>query len=66
MFSHRQVNDTAPRVGQDHHDEQEPAVAVGTTKKSAAMICPTWFAKDVRHVCDGVRRRRIMYFATLD
>jgi hypothetical protein len=29
------------------------------------MISPIWFAKNVRHVCDGGCRRRIMYFATV-
>ena len=28
-------------------------VAVGTTKKSAAASCWAWFARNVRHVCDG-------------
>jgi hypothetical protein len=31
-------------VGEDHQDEQQ-AATVGTMKKSAAMICSTWFAK---------------------
>jgi hypothetical protein len=41
-------------------------VTVGTTKKSAATTCPIWFARNVRHVCDGDGRRRPMYFATVD
>jgi hypothetical protein len=40
-------------------------VALGTTKKSAATICPMWLVKNVRHVCDGGRRRWTMYFATV-
>jgi putative ABC transport system permease protein len=32
-------------------------VTVGTTKKSAATICPMWVARNVRHVCDGDGRR---------
>jgi adenylyl- and sulfurtransferase ThiI len=60
------VNVPTPLVGQDHQDEQEAARTIGTTKKSAAMTCSTWFAKNVRHVCDGGCRRRTMYFATAD
>ena len=30
------------------------------------MIWPTWFARNVRHVCDGGRRRVTMYFVTVD
>jgi hypothetical protein len=41
-------------------------VTVGTTKRSAAMIWPAWFVRNVRHVCDGGRGCRRMYFATVD
>jgi hypothetical protein len=41
MFRHRHTNHATRRVGQDHQDKPETAVEVGTTKKSAAMICPT-------------------------
>ena len=40
-------------------------VAVGTTRKSAAMICPTGFARKVFQVWHGGRRWRGMYFATV-
>ena len=40
-------------------------VAVGTTKKSAAAICWAWFAKKVRHDCNGDAVGRGMYFATV-
>jgi len=31
----------------------------------AAITCPMWFAKNVRHVWDDGRRGRTMYFATV-
>jgi hypothetical protein len=40
-------------------------VTVGTTKKSAAMIWPTWLARTVRHGCEGGLFRRGMNFATV-
>jgi hypothetical protein len=40
-------------------------VGVGTTKKSAAMSCPMWFARNVRPVCEGGCRWRTMYRATV-
>ena len=40
-------------------------VAVGTTKKSAAVIWPIRFVRNVPHVCEGGRRCRGMYFATV-
>jgi hypothetical protein len=49
----------------EHHEDEERHVAVGTTRKSAAMICPTWFARNVFQVWDGGRRWRGMYFATV-
>ena len=66
MIGHRDMHDATPFVGEDHEHEQQGYVAVGTTKKSVAAIWPTWFARNVRHVCDGGRRRLTMYFATVD
>src|SRR5262249_5432732 len=40
-------------------------VAVGTTKKSAAAICVAWFARNVRHNCDGNVVGRAIYLATV-
>ena len=34
--------------------------------RSAAMIWFAWFVRKVRHVCDGGRRCRRMYLATVD
>ena len=40
-------------------------MAVGTTKKSAAINCCAWLVKNVRQVCEGRGRRRTMYVATV-
>jgi hypothetical protein len=34
-------------------------VTVGTVKKSIDAADATWFVRNVRHVCDGGRRRRV-------
>ena len=39
-------------------------VAVGTVKKSSAMISLAWFERNVRQVWDGGPRRLIMYLET--
>ena len=41
-------------------------MAVGTVKKSAAAISPTWFLRKVRQVWEGGLLFRIMYLATVD
>ena len=41
-------------------------VTVGTTNRSAATIWLAWVVRKVRHVCDGGRGCRRMYFATVD
>src|SRR4051794_3805414 len=38
---------------------------VGTVKKSTDTIFFTWLSRNVFQVCDGGRRRRIMYLLTL-
>ena len=63
MVGDGDVHDTAALVRQDHEHEQD--VAVGTTKKSAAAICWTWFARNVRHDYDGDTVGRAMYFAAV-
>ncbi len=65
MGGDRDAHDASTFVRQDHQTNSRRHVAVGTTKKSAAISCPTWFVKNVRQVCDGGRRWRTMYFATL-
>jgi len=40
--------------------------AIATTKKSAAITWPTWFARNVRHVWDDGGPRLTMSFATVD
>ena len=54
------VSQDADRLGEQHQDEQQRHVAVGTTKKSAAISCCMWFAKKVRQVCEGRGRWRTM------
>jgi len=43
----------APRVASITSTNSSRPVAVGITKTSAAMICPTWLAKNVRHGRDA-------------
>jgi hypothetical protein len=52
------MQDASPVVGQDHEDEEVRQVSVGTEKKSMATVEPRWFARNVRHVCEGGDRRR--------
>src|SRR6266516_8155617 len=37
-------------------------VSVGTTQRSIAAMACAWLRRNVRQVCDGGPRRRIMYF----
>src|SRR5262245_45101586 len=39
---------------------------VGTTQRSIATMASAWLRRDVRQVCDGGPRRRIMYLETVD
>ncbi len=41
-------------------------VRVGTTQRSIAAMASAWLRRNVRHVCDGGPRRRIMYLETVD
>jgi hypothetical protein len=66
------------RMGGDGHMDNPPPlvritstnrsrnVTVGTTNRSVATIWLAWFVRNVRHVCDGGRECRRMYFATVD
>jgi len=57
----------APAImGEQHRTNSSRHVTVGTTKKSAEASWGVWFAKKVRHVCDGGFCQRTMYFATVD
>jgi hypothetical protein len=58
------MHDVPSVVREQHQHEQQAYVAVGT-KKSAATISPTWCFRNVCHVCDGGRRRRGTYLATV-
>jgi hypothetical protein len=65
MVGDGHVNDPSTVVREDDEHE-EHSERVGTTKKSTAMICLAWFARNVRHVCDGGRGCRRMYLAIGD
>src|SRR5436190_14008062 len=41
-------------------------VSVGTTQRSIAAMVSAWLRRNVRQVCDGGPRRRIMYLETVD
>src|SRR5262249_14734655 len=41
-------------------------VTVGTTQRSIAAIASAWLRRNVRQVCDGGPRCRIMYLETVD
>ena len=41
-------------------------VRVGTTQRSIAATAAAWLRRNVRQVCDGGPRRRIMYLETVD
>src|SRR5437764_13220678 len=41
-------------------------VSVGTTQRSIAAMACAWLRRNVRQVCDGGPRRRIMYVETVD
>ena len=41
-------------------------VRVGTRQRSIAAIASAWLRRNVRHVCDGGPRCRIMYLETVD
>src|SRR5438034_8033578 len=41
-------------------------VSVGTTQRSIAAMACAWLRRNVRQVCDGGPRRRIMYLETVD
>src|SRR6266849_4265828 len=41
-------------------------VRVGTTHRSIAAVASAWLRRNVRQLCDGGPRRRIMYFETVD
>ena len=63
--SHRHGDDPTPRVGEDHQDEQETACR-GRHPEEIRGHMSDVFAKNVRQVFDGGRRRRTMNFATSD
>ena len=65
MLCHSHMHNASTIVGEEHQDEQQPARRRRATKKSAATSCCAWFAKKVRHVCEGGPCRRTMYFATV-
>jgi len=65
VFGHRTCTMRRRAWARITNTKSRRPVAVGTTKKSAAMSCSTWLVKNVRHVCDGGRRHRTMYFATV-
>ena len=52
------MQDASPVVGQDNEDEEDSAGERWHQKKSMATVEPRWFARTVRHVCDGGIRRR--------
>jgi hypothetical protein len=41
-------------------------VSVGPTQRSISAIASAWLRRNVRQVCDGGPRRRIMYLETVD
>jgi hypothetical protein len=53
MVGDDDVDDPSPVVRGMTSTNKQPVVTVGTTKKSAAMIWPTWLARNVRHGGDG-------------
>jgi len=59
----RDMHESTPIMGEQYEDEQQTACRGGHHKKSAAISWCTWFARNVRHVCDGDGRRRTIYFA---
>ncbi len=63
---HVEVHHPSAVVRQIHKPEQDPEVAVGTTKKSSATRSFRWFSRNARHVGEGGLRRRGMYFATVE
>jgi hypothetical protein len=65
MFRDRRTHDAAALVREHHEDKNSRPVAVGITKKSAAMIWWTWLARKVRQDWDGGRRGRTRYCETL-
>jgi hypothetical protein len=52
------MHDASSLVRKQAQHKQQAECRRWATKKSAATICPTWFCKNERHVCDGGRRRR--------
>jgi hypothetical protein len=66
MIGYRDMDDPSTVVCEDHEDKEQPKVAVGTTNRSATMIWLAWLVRKVRHFCDGGRRCRRMYLATVD
>ena len=55
---HIDMQDASPVVGRTTSTKRIRQVSVGTEKKSMATVEPRWFARNVRHVCEGGDRRR--------
>jgi hypothetical protein len=46
--------------------DESTGASYGTTQRSIAAMASAWLRRNVRQVCDGGPRRRIMYLETVD
>ena len=66
MVGDRDVHDSTSIMGQQHQDEEQAARGGGHDEEvSCHELVHAWFARKVRHVREGGRGCRTMYFATV-
>jgi hypothetical protein len=63
---HREPEQLARPCPNTRNANRHSNVRVGTTQRSIAAMAAAWLRRNVRHVCDGGPRRRIMYLETVD
>jgi hypothetical protein len=62
MPGHRKPEQLPPIMADNNKGDRHSKRTVGTTQRSIAAIASAWLRRNVLQLCEGGRRRRIMYF----